>query len=49
MTVARRNLASNSVYAAAGPTEKKRLGQVNHFAIGVLSNPAAALRVTVGK
>src|ERR1019366_1742064 len=49
MTVARRNPASNRDSAAAGPIEKKRLGHVNHFANEVLSSPAAALNVTVGK
>src|ERR1700688_3361978 len=49
MTVARRNPASNKASAAAGPSEKKRLGQVNQFTNDVLSNPAAALNVTVGK
>src|SRR5580698_11233212 len=49
MTVARRNPASNRVSAAAGPAAKKRLGQVNQLLIEVLSNPAVAFSVTVGK
>ena len=32
-----------------GPTDQKRLGQVSQLAAVVLSNPAEALKVRVGK
>src|ERR1700733_664303 len=47
--VARRNPTSKRVSLSCGPREKKRLGHVNKFASDVLSSPAPALRVSVGK
>jgi len=47
-TVALRKPAPKGVAATVGPTDQKRLGHVSQFADEVLSNPAAALNVTVG-
>jgi hypothetical protein len=47
--MARRNPASKMVSAKLGPTDQKRLGQVNQFAAEEFPNPPAALSRMVGK
>ncbi len=48
-TVALRRPPSKMVSEIAGPTDQNRAGQVSQFEASVLSNPADALKVSVGK